>query len=181
LGLAVVHGIVIGHEGAITVSSIPGQGTTFEIYLPRLEAAPAHPAHSEEAMPQGKECILFVDDEAAIAHMGGQSMLERLGYEVVVCCSSTAALATFQAAPQRYDLVITDQTMPRMTGDALARALRRIRPDIPIILCTGFSHTIDAEKAAALSINAFLKKPWETHDFARTIKQVLQPQSVQKT
>jgi CheY-like chemotaxis protein len=86
------------------------------------------------------------------------------------------ALEVFRAAPQRFDLVITDQTMPRMTGDALSRAVRRIRPDIPIVLCTGFSHMIDAERAKALGINAWLAKPWEAREFARTIQKVLEQQ-----
>jgi PAS domain S-box-containing protein len=175
MGLAMVHGLVVSHGGAITVASVPGQGATFEIYLPQVAASPATDAPREEPLPQvpqGKGDILLVDDEAAVAHMG-QGVLEHLGYRVSVCLSSLEALATFRASPQRYDLVITDQTMPRLPGDALTRALRSIRPDIPIILCTGFSHTMDAETAEALGIDAFLTKPWSAHELASTIQRVL--------
>ena len=103
----------------------------------------------------------------------GQVVLENLGYRVSVCLSSLEALETFRAAPQRYDLVITDQTMPRLPGDALTRALRSVRPDIPIILCTGFSHTMDAETAQTMGIDAFLTKPWSVHGLASTIQRVL--------
>ena len=103
----------------------------------------------------------------------GQAHLERLNYEVVTCLSSVEALEAFRAAPQRFDLVITDQTMPQMTGDALAQALRRIRPDIPIILCTGFSHTMDPGRARTLGIDAWLAKPWQAHELATTIQRVL--------
>jgi len=123
-------------------------------------------------LPLGQECILFVDDEAALAAMG-QAMLERLGYEVVACSSSLEALETFRAAPRRFDLVITDQTMPYLTGEALVRTLRDIRPDVPIILCTGFSHSLDAQKAQALGINAFLMKPWQGDDLARAVREAL--------
>ena len=103
----------------------------------------------------------------------GHAVLTQLGYDVTAYTSSVEALAAFQAAPHHFDLVITDYTMPQMTGDALSRALRRLRPDIPIILETGFSHTIDAEQAAALGIDAFLLKPWTVRELARTIAQVL--------
>jgi CheY-like chemotaxis protein len=172
MGLALVHGLVASHEGAITVASAPGQGATFEIYLPQVAASPATDAPHAEPLPRGQGNILLVDDEAAVAHVG-QVVFEHLGYRVSVCLSSLEALETFRAAPQRYDLVITDQTMPRLSGDALIRALRSVRPDIPVILCTGFSHTMDAETAEALSIDAFLTKPWSTHELASTIQRVL--------
>ena len=114
-----------------------------------------HAPPSEEPLPRGKGRVLLVDDEAMVARVG-QEHLERLNYEVVVCLSSVEALEAFRAAPQRFDLIITDQTMPQMTGDALAQALRRIRSDIPIILCTGFSHTMDPESARTLGIDAWL-------------------------
>ena len=180
MGLAVVHGIMASHDGAITVSSTPGQGATFEIYLPRLEEAVIDAPRSEERIPEGKGRILFVDDETPVVRLS-QEILERLGYEVVACCCSLEALQAFQEAPQRFDLVITDQTMPRMTGDMLAQALRRIRPDIPIILCTGFSYTINAEQAEALGIDAWLTKPWQTRDLAHTIQHVLARQRRQDT
>jgi len=139
MGLAVVHGIITSYAGAITVASTPGQGTTFAISFPRLPDIVEVTDCSEESLPKGEGHILFVDDETALAKLA-HAMLTRLGYDTEVYTSSRAALAAFQAAPQRFDLVITDQTMPRMTGEALTLALRHIRPDIPIILCTGFSH-----------------------------------------
>ena len=115
---------------------------------------------------------MFVDDETALADLA-QAMLTRLGYSTEVYTSSRAALAAFQAASQRFDLVITDQTMPHMTGEALTLALRHIRLDLPIILCTGFSHTMTIEKAGMLGIDAFLMKPLVLHDLGMTIQRVL--------
>jgi len=172
MGLAVVHGLITSHEGSITVASTLGQGTTFAIYLPRLQEEEVHVAGPEGAIPGGSECILLVDDEAVLAHME-QERLERLGYSVVVRTSGLEALEDFRAAPQRFDVVITDQTMPHMTGGDLAIAVRRIRPDVPIILCTGFSYSMTAEQAQALGIDAFLMKPLVTRDLALTIRRVL--------
>jgi len=173
MGLAVVHGIVTSHGGMMTVTSAPGQGTTFEVYLPRLaEATPDQPASAADPLPGGTERILFVDDEAAIASLG-QEVLTRLGYQVVVCLRSTEALETFRTASPPFDLVITDQTMPYLTGDALARALRDLRPDLPIILCTDCSHTMSAERARSAGIDAVLMKPWQGWELALTIRGVL--------
>jgi PAS domain S-box-containing protein len=171
LGLAVVHGIVTSHEGAITVESAPGQGTTFAIYLPRIEETGADATYLDASLPGGSEHVLFVDDEVALARLG-QEMLEHLGYTVTVRTSSIEALEAFRTMPRRFDLVITDQTMPNMTGETLAREMRRLRPELPIILCTGFSHTITAEKAQMLRLNAFLMKPLTTRELAVTIRQV---------
>ncbi len=133
-------------------------------------------------MPHGQGCILLVDDEPAITQFV-HILLERIGYTVVSHNSSVEALETFQRAPHRFDLIITDQTMPQMTGEAFARELRRIRPDIPIILCTGFSHVIDAEQAQARGIDAFCMKPFRARDLALTIQHVLaqraKPESVE--
>jgi signal transduction histidine kinase/CheY-like chemotaxis protein len=172
IGLSVVHGIVVNHGGTITVESQVGQGTTFTIYLPRIAWDMAAEGQADETVPHGQGRLLFVDDEPALVRLG-YSVLTQLGYDVAAYTSSAEALADFQAAPQRFDLVITDYTMPQMTGDVLTCALRRLRPDIPIILETGFSQTIDAEQAAALGINAFLLKPWTVRELARTITQVL--------
>jgi len=172
MGLAVVHGIVTSHGGAITVESAPGQGTTFTVYLPRMVRTMPSTILEEVPLPQGKERILFIDDEEPLARLG-QAMLERLGYDVVVCTSSAEALDTFRATPQGFDLVITDHTMPTMTGEVLAREVRGIRPDIPIILCTGFSGTMTAERARALGIDAFVLKPMMIHDLSGVIRQVL--------
>jgi CheY-like chemotaxis protein len=172
IGLSMVHGIVVNHGGTITVESRVDQGTTFMIYLPCIPWDMAREVQEEEPLPCRHERLLFIDDEPALVHLG-QAVLTQLGYEVTTYTSSVEALAAFQAAPHHFDLVITDYTMPQMTGDALTRTLRRLRPDIPIILETGFSHAIDAEQAAALGIDAFLLKPWTVRELARTIAQVL--------
>lgn len=175
LGLATVHKIITGYQGVITVTSTPGQGATFEVYLPQIQEVAADPVSSDEPLPRGRERILFVDDEPMLAHLG-QGRLERLGYTVVAYTSSTEALQAFRAAPQDFDLVITDQTMPALSGAELAGELRRIRPAIPIILCTGFSHAVTTETARELGINAFVLKPLGSRDLAQAIRRVLEPQ-----
>lgn len=170
LGLAVVHGIVTNHGGTITVESTPGEGTTFVIYLPRCHMSANLPAQALALT--GHERILFVDDEEAVTRVN-HLQLTRLGYEVVLCASGQEALELFRAAPERFDLVITDQAIPQMTGETLARELRRIRPDIPIVLCTGFSHVVEAEQAQALGLDAFCMKPLQPHDLGLIIRQVL--------
>ncbi|MBW1740158.1 MAG: response regulator [Deltaproteobacteria bacterium] len=172
MGLAVVHGIVKGHGGGITVHSKLGQGTTFHVYLPRFESAVAPEARTAEPIPKGKEHILFVDDEEQLVRMAHQA-LKRLGYEVTVRTSSVEALEAFRAQPDKFDIVITDQTMPNMTGIGLAKELLRIRPDIPIILCTGFSEAITPERAKAMGIREFIMKPIVTSDIAKSIRRVL--------
>jgi CheY-like chemotaxis protein len=142
------------------------------IYLPCIAWDMVREVQEEEPLPCRQGRLLFVDDEPALVRLG-HAVLTQLGYDVTTCTSSVEALAAFQADPHHFDLVITDYTMPQMTGDALTRALRRLRPDIPIILETGFSHTIDARQATALGINAFLLKPWTVRELARTIAQVL--------
>ena len=179
LGLAVVHGIIANHGGAIWVDSAPGHGTTFAVYLPRSDRATAPVISPEEAVPTGHECLLFVDDEDMLARLG-QVALERLGYEVVVCTSGLEALDTFRVAPERFALVITDHTMPHMTGIDLTHALRRIRPALPIILCTGSNDLIMAEKARALGIEAFCMKPLLIRDLSRLIRQVLEQRPAQE-
>lgn len=178
MGLAIVHGIIANHDGAITVESTPSEGATFTIYLPQITAGTTKEAATEAFIPAGKGRILFVDDEEALAHLG-QEMLARLGYDAEVYTSSREALEAFRTAPQRFDLVITDQTMPEMTGEKMASELRRIRPDVPIILCTGFSHLINAEQATRQGIDAFLMKPLLTHDLRVAIQQVITPHSEQ--
>src|SRR5207249_2029184 len=174
MGLAVVDGIIASHGGAITVASTPGQGTTFTIYFPRIDTDTLSPDIPEAPpLPQGNGRILFVDDEPTLAHMTAE-MLARLGYNATMHTSSVEALKTFQAAPWQFDVVITDQTMPVMTGERLVRELRRIRPDVPIILCTGFSHTMTASKAQALGVDAFLLKPLEVRELGLALQQVLE-------
>ncbi|RMF92264.1 MAG: response regulator, partial [Nitrospinota bacterium] len=173
MGLAIVHGIVTSHGGAITVESLPGQGTTFTLYFPQIDDVLDSMGDNEPALPRGKETILLVEDEPALAALGEQ-MLTMLGYRVIAYTDSLKALEAFRADPQRFDLVLTDQTMPNMTGEALSRELLRIRPDLPIILYTGFSHTMTPEKARALGIRAYLMKPLVWRDLALTIRQVLE-------
>jgi CheY-like chemotaxis protein len=171
MGLAVVHGIVSDHEGVITVDSRVGVGTTFEVYLPCVTTRQVAGTPAAATIPRGSGRILFVDDEVALAHLG-QAMLSRLGYTVVSHTSSIEALAAFQADPQGFDVLMTDQTMPQMTGEQLAREVRRLRPDLPIILCTGFSHIINADKAQALGMT-FCTKPIVLQELAVLLQRLL--------
>ena len=136
-----------------------------------MDDAPAE-GFREEYVVEGHERILFVDDEEALARWG-QLTLEPLGYRVVACTSGTEALEVFRDSPQAFDLLITDQTMPGMTGEVLAREVWRIRPDLPIILCTGTSITMTPVKAERLGIRAYLVKPVMKQDLSRAIRQVL--------
>jgi PAS domain S-box-containing protein len=172
MGLAIVHGLVTRHEGVITVESTLGKGTTFTIYLPSYNALVRDIEDDQAEMPRGAGRILFVDDEPALTSAIAY-LLEMLGYQVTTSTSSRETLDIFSAHASDFDMVMTDQTMPYITGEGLIRELRRIRPDIPIILCTGFSHIMDAEKAQALGIDAFCVKPLEARDLAGILQQVL--------
>ncbi len=148
-------------------------GATFETYLPEIESESlsAQP-ECKESLPTGTERILFVDDEASLAELA-QKMLSRLGYQMTVRTSSVEALRFFQEDPGDFDLVITDMTMPVLSGDRFAVKIMRIRPDIPIILCTGYNENITEEKAKKIGIRAFLLKPLQLRELATTIRKVL--------
>jgi CheY-like chemotaxis protein len=172
MGLAVVHGIVTGHGGDILVRSEQGKGASFFVFLPAVEKRMQPETRIAIRPPTGTESILFVDDEAALVN-AGKRMLESLGYEVVTRTSSLEALELFAHQPGRFDLVITDMTMPGLTGDLLAQKLIEIKSDLPVILCTGFSARINEKKALALGIRAFVTKPVLKRQIAETIRMVL--------
>ncbi len=172
IGLSIVHGIAKSYGGFITLSSELGEGAAFHIFLPVIEKGELPKIEAVEPTPVGKERILFIDDEEILAEMG-KDMLERLGYHVTVRKSSLEALETFQNQAYQFDIVITDQTMPGMTGVDLARRMLQIRPDIPIILCTGYSSIISEEKAKSFGIKEFALKPLLKKDIASLIRKVL--------
>ena len=172
MGLSVVHGIVGSCGGAITANSEPEKGATFNIYLPAVERGKAPASIKEDAIANGTERILFVDDETVLVNLG-KRMLESLGYKVTTRTSSIEALELFKAKPDSFDLVITDMTMPNMTGDKLASELIRIKPEIPIIICSGYSAHINQEQALTMGIRAFISKPVLKRDIAKAIRKVL--------
>lgn len=154
------------------VNSVVGQGTTFAIYLPLSPHKAAEPLRIPKKLPMGSERILFVDDETTIADMSRQR-LRMLGYNVTAVNNSRKALRLLAQTPDQFDLLITDMTMPNMSGDRLAVEAKKIKPQIPIILCTGFSKKMSKEKARAIGIDAFLMKPVALEDMAETIRVVL--------
>ena len=172
LGLSVVHGIVKAHKGAIRVSSSAGEGTVMRIYLPLLDAAQALEGEEAEAVPGGRERILMVDDDAALVR-SAKLRLEMLGYQVTATTSALEAIEAFRRDSGAWDLVITDMTMPEMTGAELATELTALRPNIPIILWTGYSELITAEQAAEMGICEFVMKPFDKKQIARAIRRAL--------
>jgi CheY-like chemotaxis protein len=173
MGLAVVEGIVNAHHGRIFAMTQLQKGSTFTVYLPGLEKIPsALRSQPLGRLPGGSEHILFIDDELPIIKLI-KMMLEKLGYAVTTAASSLQALESFRAAPGRFDLIITDMTMPDLTGDKLAVEMRKIRPDIPVIICTGYSNNASEESAAQIGISAYLGKPVGKVELAHTIRKVL--------
>ncbi|MGD8800547.1 MAG: response regulator, partial [Desulfobacterales bacterium] len=172
LGLAVVQGIIKSLNGAITVDSKVGEGSTFNVYLPTIKRELAEEEEMPKPLPMGYERILLVDDEQPLVEIGKQ-MLERLGYRVDTRTSSIEALNLFKANPDRFDLVITDIVMPNMSGDKLADEMMGIRPDIPIVLCTGYSEKFTRQHASDMGIECFLMKPLVMQDLAGTVRRAL--------
>lgn len=172
MGLAMVHGIIESYSGQIIVDSTLGKGTTFTIYLPITKTQQSHQSIESETLPSGTEKILYVDDEISLVKMGDQ-ILSRLGYSVTTLTSSIEALELFNVKPDEFDLVITDMTMPDMTGDRLAKEIIKIRPDIPVILCTGYSKKISKESIFEIGIKEFVYKPVVKSDLAKTVRKVL--------
>ncbi|MBU1168578.1 MAG: response regulator [Proteobacteria bacterium] len=172
MGLAIVHGIVESFGGKISVESELDKGTVFTLFFPVVPQT-IEPEFSEESeLLSGHERILFVDDETTIATMA-EEILMRMGYSVTTTSSSRDAIDLFTKNPMAFDLVITDMTMPDITGDILSAKMIALRPDIPIILCTGFNRKISDEKARELGIKAFLYKPVTLKDLSMTIRKVL--------
>jgi len=173
LGLSVVYGIVKNHDGHILVKSQPAQGTTFDIYLPHADEQAASPeASSPDPISGGQEHILFVDDEKTLVDLAGRSLSD-LGYSVTTCCDSQEALKIFQSNPDGFDLIVTDMTMPHLSGSELSRQIVGLRPDQPIILCTGYSEFITPEKAAKMGIKTFILKPLSCKDLATVVRKTL--------
>jgi CheY-like chemotaxis protein len=173
MGLAVVHGIIKSHDGAVAVDSLPGQGAAFHVYLPTILA-------EVEALPGviprtigGSERILFVDDEKALVQMT-RGLLERLGYRVTAFTNPEDALAAFMGNPQGFDLVISDLTMPRMTGDQFGRRIKGVRPSVPVLLSTGASESLAQTKVNEAGVDGYVMKPFQTLQLAAAIRQALE-------
>ncbi len=173
LGLALVHSIVQASGGGITLASDPGKGSTFAVYIPRIEEQEDGETEEVQPLQKGKGRILMVDDEVDIVN-AAQIILEQAGYEVLTFTNSSEAWQTFQADPGRFDLLISDLTMPRLTGLELAKNILSLRPGLPIIICTGFSESISTEKASELGIKEVILKPLIPNNFIETIGNVLQ-------
>jgi len=172
LGLSVVHGIVTQLDGFISVESEPGKGSTFTVYFPQISGELKIGEPESPEIPTGSERILFVDDEEALV-LVGERILAQLGYSVTSRTKSKEALSLVSEDPSRFDLVITDVSMPEMTGVEFAKEVLSLRPDMPIIMSSGFSHLVDADAAKAAGMKAFLMKPLTKREIAKTVRQVL--------
>ncbi|MFH0823205.1 MAG: ATP-binding protein, partial [Pseudomonadota bacterium] len=172
LGLAQVHGIVTGNGGIITVESKPGQGAVFRVFFPIIADGIREEADWDHEVPTGKESILLVDDEPPIVHLG-QRMLEGLGYSVLAVTGAIEAMELFRVSPDTFDLIITDMTMPGLTGKEIAAQVLKMRPGRPVIIVTGYSELITHEDALAMGVGALLKKPLQRLSLAQTVRRVL--------
>ena len=175
MGLSVIHGVVTSHGGMIQVESCEGVNTTFCIFLPcsTSEAKAGTPVSVAPITSFGHGTVMFVDDEVSIARWG-KDMLEAFGYRVIVFMNASKALEAFKENPDYYDVLVTDQTMPGMTGEMLAQNVMRFRPNFPVILCSGFSHMMNEAKAESIGLQAYLTKPVLMDDMARAIQAALQ-------
>ena len=172
LGLSVVHGIINNYGGAIVVDSTPGKGTTFMIYLPKYGADLLESDKSDKKPLKGDEHILFVDDEPEITFMG-KKMLENLGYKVSITSDSISALEEFKKDPDKYSLLVTDQNMPNITGTELAIMMKKIRPQIKVIIITGYADNLSEEVLSQSGISEVILKPMILDDFSKVIRRVL--------
>jgi CheY-like chemotaxis protein len=172
LGLALVHGTVTKYGGSIMVDSQLGQGSVFTILLPSSSRIEERKISETEELPGGSETILLVDDELPIVKLTQQN-LKKLGYRVIGTTDSREALEIFRADPHKFHLVISDMTMPHITGDKMAIELMKIRADIPVIISTGFSNRMSSETASEMDIKALVSKPVSKKDLANTIRRVL--------
>jgi len=172
MGLSVVHGIIKNLSGTITVYSKQGMGSIFHVYLPRIGLGIGEEKKEEIRPPEGTERILFVDDEEMLVRLGRRH-LQDLGYQVSGHTNSTEALADFHQTPERFDLIITDQTMPNLTGTELARKIREVRPNLPVILITGFSTGLTVAQAEAVGVHTCLLKPVVAGDLGFAVRRAI--------
>jgi DNA-binding NtrC family response regulator len=172
MGLSVVHGIVKSTGGGIETCSAEGEGTTFDIYIPLIKEQPIEESDKEKEIPRGHECILLIDDEeSALKSM--ESVLKHLGYDVSGKKDPSEALEVFNAESDKFDLVITDQIMPGLSGLELSKKILEVRPDIPVLICTGFSDKIDKQITLNIGIREVVFKPFKMSEFARIVRRIL--------
>jgi len=177
--LAIINGIMQSYGEGISIDTAPEEGTTFHLFFPISQEPAKNKDTDDDNSPAGTEKILFIDDEVLIAEVEKIS-LENNGYEVTIQSSSIEALNLFRENPDYFDLIITDQSMPGMTGSVMAREILEIRPDMPIIICSGYSNLINDESINKLGIKAFLPKPFYIKDAAKLIREVLDEKLIEK-